>query len=110
MPGASVDGLDPDGGLLEECRHEKSRNVLGDASITGDINNKRLIKGALFGSCHTARCSLTPAFKRYLVYGSGLGVGEDVTSIDIKPEVLAKDYKSMTINGKSAVSREPSQS
>jgi hypothetical protein len=77
----------------------------GDASITGDINNKRLIKGALFDLA-ISKGSLTPAFQRYLVYYSAR-VGEDVTTIDITPEVLAKDYKSMTINGESAVSREP---
>ncbi|MCK7536451.1 MAG: cadherin-like beta sandwich domain-containing protein [Marinilabiliales bacterium] len=75
------------------------------ASITGDINNKRLIKGALFDLA-ISEGSLTPAFQRYLAYYSAR-VGEDVSSVNITPEVLAKDYKSLTINGKSTVSRDP---
>ncbi len=99
-----VDGSIP---MVVYWRNAGTRRVAtyGDASITGDINNKRLIKGALFDLA-ISQGSLTPAFQRYLVYYSAR-VGKDVTSIDIIPEVLAKDYKSMTINGKSTVSREP---
>ena len=97
-----VDGSIP---TVVYWRNAGTRRVAtyGDASITGDINNKHLIKGALFGLA-LSEGSLSPAFQRYLVYYSAR-VGEGVNSISITPEVLAKDYKSLTINGDDVVSR-----
>ena len=77
----------------------------GDASITGDINNRYLIKAALFDLA-ISEGTLSPAFTRWLVYYNA-SVGENVSSIEILPEVLAKNYKRLTINGVDAASKKP---
>lgn len=69
----------------------------GEANITGDINNRKMIKGALF-ELNLSEGTLSPSFQRYLSYYSAR-VGAGVSSVDISPVVLAKDYKSMTVNG-----------
>lgn len=68
-----------------------------DANITFDLNNIHLIKGALF-NLNISKGTLTPVFAKYLSYYSAK-VDANVNSIDITPDVLAEDYKSLTING-----------
>jgi glyoxylase-like metal-dependent hydrolase (beta-lactamase superfamily II)/poly(3-hydroxybutyrate) depolymerase len=69
----------------------------GDANITFDLNNIHLIKGALF-NLTISEGTLTPVFAKYLSYYSAK-VDANVSSIDITPDVLAEDYKNLTING-----------
>jgi glyoxylase-like metal-dependent hydrolase (beta-lactamase superfamily II)/poly(3-hydroxybutyrate) depolymerase len=77
----------------------------GDASITGDINNKRRINGALF-NLSISEGTITPSFARWLVYYNAT-VDENVNSFEITSEVLENDYKKLTVNGTTAVSKEP---
>lgn len=74
--------------------------TLGDANITFDLNNIHLIKGALF-NLTLSQGTLSPAFAKWTAYYSAK-VDEKVSSIEITPDVLAEDFKSVTINGKAA--------
>jgi glyoxylase-like metal-dependent hydrolase (beta-lactamase superfamily II)/poly(3-hydroxybutyrate) depolymerase len=77
--------------------------TLGDANITFDLNNIHTIKGGLF-NLNISEGKLTPAFAKYLSYYSAT-VDANVSSIEITPDVLAEDFKSLTINGEPVISR-----
>jgi glyoxylase-like metal-dependent hydrolase (beta-lactamase superfamily II)/poly(3-hydroxybutyrate) depolymerase len=76
----------------------------GDASITHDLNNIKLIKGALF-SLTISQGTLNPQFAAFTAYYAAT-VGENVNTIDIIPVARTKDYKGMTINGNKLASKD----
>ena len=72
--------------------------TVGEASITYQIPNVRLIKGALRGLGVSAG-SLNPAFFTASNAFYAASVPENANAIAITPTVLAPDHKGMTING-----------
>lgn len=76
--------------------------TFGRATIVHDLNNIRLIKGALRG-LKISEGNLNARFSSYTAFYTA-SVDENVSSVDITPTTLESDYTALTVNGIATVS------